>query len=131
MDFYQFYSYDSYGVKTGPTLRVTSWNHRNEDVEFTCGENDSGERSRDIMALLFFFKLSIPYIVFPDKCYTSAFNALIRNDQKCIIVGRKLKSGQDGGIVLVYYQRHMHTPSENGKAVTRDNYGMVSLATES
>ena len=44
---------DSFGVKTGPTLRVTSWNQRNKDVEFSCGENDSGERSRAIMALLF------------------------------------------------------------------------------
>ena len=41
-----------FGVKTGPTLRVTSWNQRNKDVEFNCGENDSGERSRAIMALL-------------------------------------------------------------------------------
>ena len=28
------------------------WNQRNKDVEFNCGENDSGERSRAIMALL-------------------------------------------------------------------------------
>ena len=49
---YQSYLYDSFGVKTGPTLRVTSWNQRNKDVEFICGENDSGERSRAIMALL-------------------------------------------------------------------------------
>ena len=54
MDLYQSYSYDSYGVKTGPTLRVTSWNQRNKDVEFNCGENDSGEQSRAIMALLSF-----------------------------------------------------------------------------
>ena len=26
-----------------------SWNQRNKDVEFICGENDSGERSRAIM----------------------------------------------------------------------------------
>ena len=41
------------GIKTGPTPGVTSWNQRNKDVEFICGENDSGERSRAIMALLF------------------------------------------------------------------------------
>ena len=41
------------GIKTGPTLGVTSWNQRNKDVEFICRENDSGERSRAIMALLF------------------------------------------------------------------------------
>ena len=29
------------GIKTGPTLRVTSWNQRIKDVEFNCGENDS------------------------------------------------------------------------------------------
>ena len=39
-------------IKTGPNLRVTSWNQRDKDVEFVCGENDSGERSRAIMALL-------------------------------------------------------------------------------
>ena len=41
------------GIKTGPTLGVTSLNQRNKDVEFICEENDSGERSRAIMALLF------------------------------------------------------------------------------
>ena len=40
------------GIKTGPTPRVTSCNERNKDVEFICGENDSGERSRAIIALL-------------------------------------------------------------------------------
>ena len=39
------------GIKTGPTPRVTSWNQRNKDVEFICKGNDSGERSRAIMAL--------------------------------------------------------------------------------
>ena len=53
MDLYQSYSFDSLEVKTDPTLRVTSLNQRNKDVEFNCGENDSGERSRAIMALLF------------------------------------------------------------------------------
>ena len=42
------------GIKTGPTPGITSLNLRNKDVEFICGENDSGERSRAIMALLFF-----------------------------------------------------------------------------
>ena len=42
------------GIKTGPTPGVTSWNERNKDVEFICGENDSGERSRAIMALLYY-----------------------------------------------------------------------------
>ena len=58
VDLYQSYSYDSFGVKTGPSLMVTSWNQRNKDVEFNCGENDSCERSRAVMALLFkqFFK---------------------------------------------------------------------------
>ena len=46
------FSYDYFGVKTGPTLRVTSWNQRNKDVKFNCGENDSAEQSRAIMALL-------------------------------------------------------------------------------
>ena len=41
------------GIKTGPTPGVTNWNQRNKDVEFICRENDSGERSRAIMALLF------------------------------------------------------------------------------
>ena len=40
------------GIKTGPTPGVRSWNQRNKDVEFICWENDSGERSRAIMALL-------------------------------------------------------------------------------
>ena len=40
------------GIKTGPTPWVTSWNQRNRDVESICGENDSGERSRAIIALL-------------------------------------------------------------------------------
>ena len=40
------------GIKTGPTPGVTSVNQRNKDVEFICGENDSGELSRAIMALL-------------------------------------------------------------------------------
>ena len=43
------------GIKTGPTPGATSWNKRSKDVEFICGENDSGERSRAIMALLFNF----------------------------------------------------------------------------
>ena len=54
VDLYQSYSYDSFGVKTGPALRVTSWNQRDKDVEFNCGENDSGERPRAIMAPFFF-----------------------------------------------------------------------------
>ena len=41
------------GIKTGPNPWVTSWNQRNRDVESIRGENDSGERSRAIMALLF------------------------------------------------------------------------------
>ena len=40
------------GIKTGSTLGVTSLKQRNKDVEFICGENDLGERSRAIMALL-------------------------------------------------------------------------------
>ena len=36
------------------TPGVTIWNQRNKDVEFNCGENDSGERSRAIMALLYY-----------------------------------------------------------------------------
>ena len=43
----------SRGIKTGPTPWVRSWNQRNRDVESIFGENDSGERSRAIMALLF------------------------------------------------------------------------------
>ena len=43
-------------IKTGPTSGVTSWNQRDKDVEFICGENDSGEQSRAIMALLFLVK---------------------------------------------------------------------------
>ena len=34
---------------------VTSWNQRNRNVESICGENDSGERSRAIMAILFLY----------------------------------------------------------------------------
>ena len=45
------------GIKTGPTLGVTNWNQRNKDVEFICRENDSGERYRAIMGLLFSFWL--------------------------------------------------------------------------
>ena len=41
------------GIKTGPTPGVTSWNQRNKDVELICGENDSSEQSRAIMARLF------------------------------------------------------------------------------
>ena len=59
MDLHQSYSYDSFGVKTGPNLRVTSLNRRDKDVEFNCGENDSGERSRAIMALLFLFGIGL------------------------------------------------------------------------
>ena len=55
VDLYQSYSYDSFGVKTGPALRVTSWNQRDKDVEFNRGENDSGERPRAIMLPPFFF----------------------------------------------------------------------------
>ena len=45
------------GIKTGPTSGVTSLNQSNKDVEFICGENDSGERSRAIMTLLFPFPM--------------------------------------------------------------------------
>ena len=45
-----------FGIKTGPTPGVTSWNQRNNDVEFICGENDSVEWSRAIMALLFLYQ---------------------------------------------------------------------------
>ena len=48
-------------IKTGPTPGVTSWNQRNKDVEFICGENDSGERSRAIMALLFSVHFTVPH----------------------------------------------------------------------
>ena len=47
----------SRGIKTGPTPWVRSWNQRNRDVESIFGENDSGERSRAIMALLFLFRM--------------------------------------------------------------------------
>ena len=40
------------GIKTDTTRGVTSLNQSKKDVEFICGENDSGERSRAIMALL-------------------------------------------------------------------------------
>ena len=41
------------GIKTGPTPGVRSWNQRNKDVEFICGENDLRKRFRAIMAVLF------------------------------------------------------------------------------
>ena len=55
-DLYQLYSYDTPGVKTGPCPGVTSWNNNNREgrIHFV-GETDSGERSRAIMAFLFFF----------------------------------------------------------------------------
>ena len=42
------------GIKTSPTRGVTSWNQRNKDVEFICGENNLREQSRAIIALLLF-----------------------------------------------------------------------------
>ena len=41
------------GAKLTPPRGVTSWNNSNEEgrIHF-CGENDSGKRSRAIMALL-------------------------------------------------------------------------------
>ena len=75
VDLCQFHSYDALGIKMGPDPRVTSCNQRNKDVEFICGENDSSERSRAIMALL--FKEFLSFISSLDKCHTSIFNALI------------------------------------------------------
>ena len=53
VDLCQSYSHDAPWDQTCPTPRVTSWKQRNKDVEFICGENDSGERPRAIMALLY------------------------------------------------------------------------------
>ena len=50
-------------IKTDPTPGVTSLNQRNKDVEFICGENDSDERSRAIVALLFSILFAIYTII--------------------------------------------------------------------
>ena len=66
------------GIKTVPTLGATSLNQRNKDVEFICGENDIGERSRAIMALLFSetaypilmkFRRNVPAMVLFKICW--------------------------------------------------------------
>ena len=53
VDLCQFYSYDAPWDQKLPTQDVTSLNQRNKDVEFICGENDSGERFRAIMTLMY------------------------------------------------------------------------------
>ena len=45
--------------KLSPPQGSQVGNQRNKDVEFICGENDSGERSRAIMALLFYFVVAV------------------------------------------------------------------------
>ena len=61
------------GIKTGPIPGVTSLNQRNKDVEFICGENDSGERSRAIMAHLQRSLKRRPFESFLGKGYQHFF----------------------------------------------------------
>ena len=46
------------GIITGPIPGGHKLEPKNKDVELMSGENDSGERSRAIMALLFFVTLT-------------------------------------------------------------------------
>ena len=53
VDLCQFYSYDAPWDQNWPHPGGHNFETKEKDVEFICGENDSGERSRAIMALLF------------------------------------------------------------------------------
>ena len=74
-------------IKTGPNPGVTSWNQRNKDVEFICGENDSGEQSKVIMALLSFYSYDAPGVKIGPTLGVTSWNN--RNKEgRIIFVGK-------------------------------------------
>ena len=110
------------GIKTGPTPGVTSLNQRNKDVEFICVENDSGEQSRAIMALLLY--LHCPLALFQDKfqvlkivereenagsCHFLLFPqnlmASYTGCENLILCGKGLKELEEEGILKTFAKR--------------------------